>query len=42
MRRKLNSGDYAGAPLEFLDIKNKTHREWAHNMFCRGTCNSNH
>ncbi|WP_376698281.1 lysozyme [Burkholderia contaminans] len=40
--RKLNGGDYAGAPTEFLDIENKTRREREHDMFCRGTYNSNH
>ncbi|MFY4697256.1 lysozyme [Burkholderia glumae] len=40
--RKLNNGDYTGAPVEFLDIENKTRREREHDMFCLGTYNSNH
>jgi GH24 family phage-related lysozyme (muramidase)/LysM repeat protein len=40
--RKLNSGDYTGAPVEFLDIENRTRREREHDMFCLGTYNSNH
>jgi GH24 family phage-related lysozyme (muramidase)/LysM repeat protein len=40
--RKLNSGDYTGAPVEFLDIENRTRREREHDMFCLGTHNSNH
>ncbi|ACC74811.1 LysM peptidoglycan-binding domain-containing protein [Paraburkholderia phymatum] len=40
--RKLNSGDYVGAPAEFLDIENKTRREREHDMFCLNTYNSNH
>ncbi|WP_414445289.1 lysozyme [Burkholderia sp. 22PA0106] len=40
--RKINSGDYAGAPVEFLDIENHTRREREHDMFCLGIYNSNH
>lgn len=40
--RKLNSGDYTGAPVEFLDIENKTRREREHDMFCLNVYNSNH
>jgi len=40
--RKLNSRDYTGAPVEFLDIENRTRREREHDMFCLGTYNSNH
>ncbi|SDE35572.1 lysozyme [Paraburkholderia lycopersici] len=40
--RKLNSGDYTGAPVEFLDIENKTRREREHDMFCQNIYNSNH
>ncbi|QBQ98301.1 glycoside hydrolase family protein [Paraburkholderia pallida] len=39
---KLNSGDYAGAPVEFLDIENRTRREREHDMFCLNIYNSNH
>lgn len=40
--RKLNSGDYTGAPVEFLYIENRTRREREYDMFCLGTYNSNH
>ena len=40
--RKLNSGDYIGAPAEFLDIENKSRREREHDMFCLNVYNSNH
>ncbi|MFB9126659.1 LysM peptidoglycan-binding domain-containing protein [Paraburkholderia dipogonis] len=40
--RKLNSGDYAGAPVEFLDIENRTRREREHDVFCLNVYNSNH
>ncbi|WP_423383686.1 lysozyme [Burkholderia sp. LMG 32019] len=40
--RKLNSCDYTGAPIEFLDIENRTRREREHDMFCLNIYNSNH
>jgi GH24 family phage-related lysozyme (muramidase)/LysM repeat protein len=40
--RKLNATDYAGAPIEFLDIENKVRRQREHDMFCLAMYNSSH
>jgi GH24 family phage-related lysozyme (muramidase)/LysM repeat protein len=40
--RKLNNGDYTGAPVEFMDIENHTRRQREHDMFCLNVYNSNH
>ncbi|NIE57343.1 MULTISPECIES: LysM peptidoglycan-binding domain-containing protein [unclassified Burkholderia] len=40
--QKVNSCDYAGAPVEFLDMDIPKRRKREHDMFCNGTYDASH